>query len=248
MAIHVFADLNELGIAFAERWIELTEQAITARGHFHVALTGGSTPKHLYETLASADFSGRVDWQRVHIYFGDERCVPPDHTDSNFRMAYETLLSRVPIPAQQIHRIQGELADAQEAARAYACLLSAHLPKSVDDNVQFDLVLLGLGPDGHIASLFPATPILKERKRLAAAVFVEKLKSWRISVTLPVIDNARQILMLVAGQTKAKIVRLALEKESQLPPLPVQMLVPAGNMDWYLDRAAAQELTGDHLS
>ncbi len=248
MTIRVFADLNELGIAFAQRWVNLAEQAIAARGHFHVALTGGSTPRHLYETLALPEFADCVAWQHVHIYFGDERCVPPDHPDSNFRMANEALLWHIPIPAGQIHRMQGELPDVHEAARAYAELLAAHVPKSADGNVQFDVMLLGLGADGHIASLFPSPPMLREREQLAAAVYVEKLRAWRISVTLQAINNAKQILMLVAGEAKAEIVRLALEKEPQSPPLPVQMLAPAGGMDWYLDQAAAQHLTGGHLS
>ncbi|MEO5574493.1 MAG: 6-phosphogluconolactonase [Gammaproteobacteria bacterium] len=247
MTIRVFTDLQILGIGFAERWIALSEQAIAERGQFHVALTGGSTPRHLYETLARPEFADRVVWQYVHIYFGDERCVPPDHTDSNFRMANETLLRHIPIPAGQIHRMQGELPDAHEAARAYAELLVAHAPKSADGNVQFDLVLLGLGPDGHIASLFLATPILQERKQLAAAVYVEKLDSWRISVTLPVINNARQMLMLATGVGKAEIVKRALASEPQSPPLPVQMLAPAGTMDWYLDADAAQLINGHHL-
>jgi len=233
MTVHVSADLSELSAACAERWINLAGRAIAARGHFHAALTGGATPRKLYE---------------MHIYFGDERCVPPDHPDSNFRMAHEALLRYVPIPAQQIHRMQGELPDAHAAAQAYAELLVAHAPASADGNVQFDLVLLGLGTDGHIASLFPATPVLQERKQLAAAVYVGKLQSWRISLTLPVINNAGQILMLVASEGKAEIVRLALEKEPQSPPLPVQMIAPAGGMDWYLDQAAAQQLTGRHLS
>ena len=248
MTIRVFSDQQKLGIAFAERWIILSDQVIAARGQFHVALTGGSTPRRLYEILASAEFVDRVAWRQVHIYFGDERCVPPDHVDSNFRMANEALLRHVPIPAEQIHRMQGEISDAHEAARAYVDILVTHAPIGADGNVKFDLVLLGLGTDGHIASLFPATPILQEREQLAAAVYVEKLQSWRISVTLPTINNARQILMLVAGEAKAEIVRLALEKEPQSPPLPVQMIAPAGGMDWYLDQAAAQQIAGNHLS
>lgn len=240
MTVHVFADLEELSVAFVERWIALSAQAIAARGRFHVALTGGSTPKHLYEKMASAEFADRVDWQRVAIYFGDERCVPPDHVDSNFRMANEALLQYVPIPAQQIYRMPGESADAREGAQRYAEILAAHVPKSTDGNVQFDLVLLGLGPDGHIASLFPFTSALYERKQLVVAIYVEKLQAWRISLTLPVIENAREILMLVAGESKAEIVGQALASEPQTPPLPVQMIVPAGNRDWYLDKAAAK--------
>lgn len=244
MTIHVFADLDELSIAFVERWINLAEQAIAARSQFHVALTGGSTPKLLYAMLAKADFADRVDWRHVHIYFGDERCVPPDHSDSNFRMANNALLRHVPIPAEQIHRMPGESSNAHQGARSYAEVLTAQAPKSSDGTAQFDLVLLGLGADGHIASLFPSTQALQENELSVVAVYVEKLQAWRISVTLPVINNARQILMLAGGNSKAEIVSRALAEKLQTPPLPVQMIVPKGAMDWYLDRSAARQLQG----
>jgi 6-phosphogluconolactonase len=244
MTTHIFADLEELSIAFAERWIDLALKAITVRGQFHVALTGGSTPKHLYERLASAKFADHLDWRRVHIYFGDERCVPPDHSDSNFCMANEVFLRHVPIPSGQIQRMHGESLDAWGAARSYAEILARQAPKSADGNVQFDLILLGLGPDGHVASLFPSTQALQECDQSVVAIYVEKLQAWRISVTLPVINNAREILMLVAGEGKAEIVSRALAKKRQSPPLPVQMISPSGGMEWYLDKAAARQLSG----
>ncbi len=242
MTIHIYPDPDALSVAFARRWIELVEQAIAARGQFHVALTGGSTPQRLYERLATAEFAERVDWQQVHIYFGDERCVPPDHPDSNYRMANEALLRHVPIPPAKIHRMQGELPDARASAQSYMEILHAQVPESANGLAQFDLLLLGLGPDGHIASLFPFTAALAERSQLATAVYVDKLQAWRISLTLPVINNAKQIQMLVAGESKAEIVRRALAQQPETPPLPVQMIQPAGVLEWYLDQAAAQQL------
>ena len=241
---HIHADVTDVVRAAAQEWIVLAAHAIAARGAFHVALSGGTTPRALYQCLASAEFSGACDWQRVHIWFGDERTVPPHHPDSNYHMAQEALLRHVPLI--HIHRMQGELSDAQQAACAYQAQMAAHMPlvseaPSATAVPQFDLMLLGLGPDGHVASLFPDTPILAERSRWVAAVFVEKLNAWRISLTLPVIDNARHTMLLVAGAGKAEIVG-----EIFSPPpetgarYPVEMINPGVAMDWYLDTAAAK--------
>ncbi len=258
--IRISADLEALSTAAASRWVALAAEAIAARGEFHVALSGGATPRRLYERLAAAPFAREIDWSCVHIYFTDERCVPPDHQDSNFHMASEALLRHVLIPPEQIHRIGISLAYIRQDAAAYAELLRKHLPKSVAPGVlppatlvrpctskesmpQFDLVLLGLGPDGHIASLFPAAGIaVTEREdRYAVAVYVDRLKAWRISLSLPVIAHARHILMLAAGEEKAGIVRRALDAPES-PPLPVQRLQPVHEMEWYLDQAAAAQL------
>ncbi|MEW6353915.1 MAG: 6-phosphogluconolactonase [Pseudomonadota bacterium] len=240
-AVFIYADLDELSAQAAARWVALAGQAIAARGWFHVALSGGSTPRHLYERLARAEFAARVDWRRVHIYFGDERCVAPDHPDSNFRMAREALLQHVPIPAAQVHRIETEQGDPRAAAYAYEQTLLRHMP-APHGRVQCDLMLLGLGPDGHTASLFPDTPILNERERLVAAVYVEKLQAWRISMTFPMIDHSRHILVMVAGRDKADVVRQALRGDTRAPRLPVQMIEAEGDVEWYMDRAAAQQL------
>ena len=237
--IRIFADLDTLSTAAARRWAELAGQALASRGQFHVALSGGSTPRSLFERLVSADFIGQVDWQHVHIYFGDERCVPPNHPDSNFRMAHEALLSHVAIPATQIHRMKAELPNAHEAAAEYQQVLTAQLPRSPAGTPRFDLVLLGLGPDGHIASLFPDTPILQERQRLTAAVYVDQLQAWRISVTFPMINNASNILLMATGETKAEPLRRVFANDTHTPLLPVQMIQPQGRMEWYLDESAA---------
>ncbi|MEQ6340999.1 MAG: 6-phosphogluconolactonase [Gammaproteobacteria bacterium] len=237
--VHIYNGVDALSRAAAQRWIELADQAIQARGQFHIALSGGTTPRSLYERLTAPEFAGRVDWRHVHVWFGDERSVPPDHPDSNYRMACEALLSHVPIPPTQVHRIEAEK---DGAAQAYEALITASIPSPVAGVAQFDLILLGLGPDGHVASLFPDTAILQERIRQVAAVYVDKLNTWRISLTLPVIDNARHIMIFVAGAGKAEIMRQILTEDPRTVPYPVQMIRPAGMFDWYLDAAAAQAL------
>jgi len=224
--------------AAAQRWITLADSAIIARGKFHVALSGGSTPRALYRRLAHPPFAKRIAWERVHVYFGDERTVPPDHPDSNFRMAKEALLDHVPVPPSQIHRIEGEAEDPHAAAVKYTRTLTRNLPLSAQGVAQFDLLLLGVGRDGHIASLFPGTPVLHERARLVEAVRVEKLDTWRITITLPVIDHARHVLILVSGEDKAPILRDVFAAR-HTPPFPVQLINPQGALEWHLDQSAA---------
>jgi len=236
--LRIHADANSLIEAVAARWLEIANEAISARGKFHVALSGGSTPRSLYRLLALSTFAERIPWDRVHIYFGDERTVPPDHNDSNFHMAKEALLDHVAIPLAHIHRIKGELEDPHDAAGAYTRELTTNLPLSAQGVVQFDLLLLGVGRDGHIASLFPATPVLHERARLVEAVYVENLDSWRITLTLPVIDHARHVLILVSGDAKAPIIRDVFATR-RTPPYPVQLINPLGMLEWHLDQAAA---------
>ncbi|RMD80510.1 MAG: 6-phosphogluconolactonase [Gammaproteobacteria bacterium] len=239
--LRIHPDPEALARAVAERWIQLAEEAVRARGRFHVALAGGSTPRRLYALLAQPPYRDRVPWQQVHVFFGDERCVPPDHPDSNYRMAREALLDHVPIPPGQVHRIEGEAEDPAEAATRYARLLTAELPLSAQGVVQFDLILLGMGADGHTASLFPGTPILRERARLVEAVYVERLGSWRISITLPVIEHAHHVLFMVTGKEKAATVREVFTNR-RTPPYPVQLIHPRGELEWHLDQAAASEL------
>ena len=249
---HIHADVADAVRAAAHEWVVLAAQAIAARGGFHVALSGGTTPRALYECLASAEFSAQIDWPRVHIWFGDERAVPPQHPDSNYRMAHDALLCHVPVLPAHIHRMQGEQDNVHDAATAYQAQLAACLslsgsrpdPMQITGVPQFDLMLLGLGPDGHVASLFPETPILTERTRWVAAVFVEKLNAWRISLTLPVINNARYIMVLVAGAGKAEIVGEIFSARTKTSGrYPVEMIHSDAIMNWYLDAAAAQYIT-----
>lgn len=239
--LRLFADVDALNHAAAQRWVQLAASAIGARGKFHVALSGGSTPRALYRRLALPEFAERVAWDRVHIYFGDERAVPPDHPDSNYRMAKEALLDHVPIPSAQVHRIEGERSEVHEAATKYSQLLATRLPLSSQGVVQFDLLLLGVGADGHVASLFPGTPVLHERARFAEAVYVKKLESWRITVTLPVIDHARHVAVLISGGNKAQVLH-DVERGRRSPPYPVQLINPHGVLEWFVDAAAASLL------
>ncbi|MFA7095685.1 MAG: 6-phosphogluconolactonase [Gammaproteobacteria bacterium] len=242
--VHIHPDPQSLTLAAAQRWLALARQSIAARGQFHVALSGGSTPQALYETLARPEFAQEVDWGAVHVYFGDERAVPPTHPDNNYRMAELALLRHVPIPPGQIHRMAADdPANIQENAAAYERELRAALPRDPDEMPVFDLILLGLGPDGHIASLFPGTAALHERERLVTAVYVEKFQAWRMTLTFPIIDRARHLMPLVSGRGKAEVVRQVLGTRDPGPePLPVQRLRPAGTLEWHLDAAAAELL------
>jgi 6-phosphogluconolactonase len=239
--IQVFADGEAISLAAAKTVVELANQAIKARGAFHLALSGGSTPKRLYQHLASKAFSDQVDWSQVHIYFGDERSVAPDHADSNYRMACEAMLKSLPIPSTQVHRMRGESEDLVQAAQQYGEVLMQHLPKQ-DGWPVFDLVLLGMGDDGHTASLFPGTTALDEQRRPVTEVYVPQLSTWRITLTYPVINHARQVLLLVAGASKTDRLYEVLI-EAPAGTYPVMLVKPKqGELDWYLDEAAAAKL------
>lgn len=245
--IHIHPDPESLSLAAARRWIALAKQACARHGAFHVALSGGSTPRALYTALARPEFASQVDWQRVHIYFGDERAVPPTHPDNNYRMADLALLRHVPIPPGQVHPMDARPDRIEQGAKAYERLLRTALPKDTDDIPVFDLVLLGIGTDGHVASLFPHTSALPEQKRLVAAVYVDKLQTWRMTVTFPLLNRARHTVLLATGHGKAEVIRQALQDRprDEKEPLPVQRLRPAGAMEWHLDAEAAALLTAE---
>jgi 6-phosphogluconolactonase len=241
-SVRVYPDAYTQMIEAASRWVELAEEAIAERGVFHVALSGGRTPARLYERLAHPDTATQVDWSRIHAWWSDERSVPLDHPDSNYRMAFEMWLRRVPIPGDHIHPIVARPDSIHDDARRYAALLRALLPSNADGVPVFDLVLLGLGNDGHIASLFPDTSILQEREEPVAAVYVERLEAWRVSLTFPVINAARHIMVLVSGEDKAEIVHRVLVETPNEPRLPAQRLDPQREVEWHLDQAAAERL------
>jgi len=240
--IHIHASVSDLNQALVSRWSDIAHQAINERGSFHVALAGGSTPKQLYQSLASQESSTSLPWDKTHIYFGDERCVPPDHEDSNFNMANHAMLKQVPLPEENIHRMSGENPDHDDAACEYQKIIEQYLS---DDNhgYHFDLVLLGLGPDGHIASLFPGTEILNINDRLVAAVYVEKFDSWRLSLTFPVIKQAHHILLAAAGSGKIDIINQVLHINDLTCNYPVQQI--SSLIEWHLDRDAASSLIND---
>lgn len=235
----IFPDPDRLAAAAAARWLELCRAACSARGAFHVALSGGSTPKRLYQLLAHPERQADIAWPKIHLYFGDERAVPPDHADSNYRMVREALLEHVAIPPQNVQRMAAEPGRIEANAADYANLLRRQLPQDAGGTPVFDLILLGMGADGHTCSLFPGTPILEERARCVAPVYVEHLHSWRLSLTYPVLDAARQLLFLVSGPDKAAMLRQICRGAAAVP---VQGIQPRGAVAWYLDSSAAMEL------
>ena len=237
---HVYPDLETLSRNLASRWLDHARQCIAERGAAHLVLAGGGTPRRLYEELARPEHRGQLDWSRVHLYFGDERCVPPDHPDSNYRMARTALLEQVPIPTAQVHPILADISSIRLDAARYAGVLRQHAPTGPQGLPCFDLVLLGLGEDGHTASLFPGTCILHEQERPVAAVYVPQLKSWRISLTYPALRQARALWILAAGAAKADILgRIWREPAAGLP---VQALTDLETLEWHLDEAAAEQI------
>ncbi len=233
-------DVNVLCDSVIKRIIECAKMAIDQSGVFHFALAGGSTPKVVFERLATPEFSTQIDWQKTHIWFGDERCVPAEHTDSNYRMANQALLSLVDLPETNIHRIPGEL-EPEQAVQHYTNELKQHITSTSKGFPVLDLMLQGLGPDGHTASLFPGTPVLEVIDQLVTAVYVEKMDSWRVSVTFPVLNAAQNLLFLVAGAGKAEIIKDIFQRSNNTRQLyPVEMLNSTGSVEWFLDEAAAK--------
>lgn len=223
----------------AARLAKLAQEAIASRRRFSIVLSGGSTPGVLYRLLAGEPYRAQLPWEHIHLFWGDERSVPPDDPASNYQLAHESLLARVPIPPQNIHRVQGEL-EAGAAARAYERTLQDYF---CGPQTRFDLVLLGLGDDGHTASLFPESAALGERERPAAAVeaHYQDRPARRVTLTLPAINSARQVWFLVTGSAKAGIVKEVLEGPDR--GLPAQQVRPkAGQLLWILDEAAASRL------
>lgn len=227
----ILADAPSLIEAAAEQFVSVARAAIAKRGVFYVALAGGSTPKGLYQKLATSPYVEQIDWSRVHLFFGDERCVLPSHDDSNFKMANEAMIAHVPIPQANVHRMPTEEGVAPEVAIRYCRKMKAVLQEQ-----PLDLVLLGLGPDGHIASLFPETAAL-DATTMTTSLYVEKFASWRVTMTYPTINAARQVIVFIAGEAKAQIVHDIMTDAVQ--GLPVQRLEPQGEYYWYMDKAAA---------
>jgi 6-phosphogluconolactonase len=235
--IIVCRNLDEAARVAAEQFVALAGPAIGRTGRFTVALSGGSTPRPLYARLAADHYRRLIDWPRVHFFWGDERCVPPDHPDSNFRAAEETLLARVPVAASNIHRMNGE-GDSAEAAVNYEQELRGFFAPAPGALPRFDLILLGIGEDGHTASLFPGTAALDEAQRWVAAVYVEKLESHRLTLTLPVINAAAQVTFLVAGSAKGVVLRQILSRAEV--DLPAARVRPAGgSLVWIITEDAA---------
>jgi 6-phosphogluconolactonase len=239
----VLADLAAVAREAADRLAALARESIAAHEAFAVALSGGSTPRALFEVLASADYRDRVEWGRALVFWSDERCVPPDHLDSNYRLARQALLSKVAIAPGNAHRLRGEI-DPGQAALEYEQIIRREVTAPTTGGVPtFDLILLGMGPDGHTASLFPGTAALREEARLVAANFVPRLNAHRLTFTPPLINAAANVMFMVAGSGKAETLRAVLEGEHQPDGLPAQIVSPAnGRLTWLVDRAAASQL------
>lgn len=234
---------EDVALEAAERVVRIGEEAVALFDRYSLVLSGGATPRLLYEMLARQPFAPWLDWAKVEVFFADERCVPPDHPDSNYRMARETLLSQVPIPGDNVYRIRGEI-EPEEAAKEYGLLLKEKFADAGPD-----LILLGMGEDGHTASLFPGTDALNETKHRAVVNYVERSttgRSWRVTMTAPFINRARHVIVLVTGANKAARVSEVLEGPRDPWRLPVQLVAPAsGTLTWLLDSAAAGMQSSD---
>lgn len=239
--IEVLASAADLFHAAAEEFVRAARTAIGAQGRFTVALSGGSTPKALYSLLAT-NYAGFA-WNRIFLFFGDERHVPPTDPESNYRMVNESLLTKIAIPAENVFRVPAEDPDAAAAASEYEAQLRRFFELKSGELPRFDLILLGLGPDGHTASLFPDSPALNEESRLVVANWVAKFNAHRITFTFPVLNRAAEVTFLASGADKADMVRQVLEGKNT-PLLPSQRVQPSdGKLLWMLDEAAAAKLT-----
>jgi 6-phosphogluconolactonase len=234
---------QDLFHAAAEEVLHEAAEAVKEHGRFTIALSGGSTPRNLYALIA-ANASTVLPWPQMFFFWSDERYVPHDHPDSNYRMAFESLLSRVPVPRANIFPVPTEMNDPAAAAEAYESTLRKFFAVSSGEIPRFDLILLGMGPDGHTASLFPETAALQEKSRLVVSNWVPKLTANRITFTLPLLNAARSVLFLVSGMDKAAALREVLEGKSPAEKYPSRMVQPKdGKVIWLVDRAAASELS-----
>jgi 6-phosphogluconolactonase len=240
--IRIFATTQDLFQAAAAQFVVLATEAVRERGRFTVALSGGSTPRSLFSLLA-APYQSEVPWKRTFFFWGDERHVPPDDPESNYRMARESLLSKIPAPPENVFRVHAEEADAAQAAELYEQDLRRFFALKPGEFPRFDLIHLGMGPDGHTASLFPATAVLNEKARLVVANWVPKFNTYRLTMTLPVLNNAANVTFLAAGADKAEAVHQVLEGSGAGDQFPSKLIAPpSGKLVWMIDEAAAAKL------
>lgn len=255
--VRIYRDSDELALKAARLFARLADQYVIGCGKFTVALSGGSTPNAMFSVLAAEPFLDTVPWSSIYFFWGDERCVPPDHPDSNYRMTNEALLSKVSVPTENIFRIPADLPDPERAAEEYAATLTRFFlagpganrtgTAPLSDVPRFDLVFLGMGPDGHTASLFPHTTALQAGEQIAVANYVEKFKAHRITLTAATINNARNVTFLAAGEDKAETLRNVLEGSYQPDVYPSQLIRPRnGTLLWLVDEAAARLLADQH--
>jgi len=241
MYIATYPDNDTLSHQAAQLIVRLAAESVVTHGRFAVALAGGSTPRKLYSLLANEPYRRQIDWALVEVFWGDERCVPVDDAESNFRMAQEAFLSKVPIAENQIHRMHADWPDRDAAAQAY--VIEMRRVFGTDGIPSFDLIQLGLGPEGHTASLFPHQAALHEQERLVMPVRTPKPPPDRLTFTPPLLNAARHVLFLVTGSDKADAVHEVIEGEYNPDEYPAQIVHPPhGEVTWMLDTAAASKL------
>lgn len=239
VVIQVYPDKEAMSRAAAELFVEQAGQALRLRGRFCVALSGGNTPRRMYELLAQPPFRDRVAWAQVQVFWGDERCVPADDPRSNAHLARQVWLDQVPISPQQIHPVSGNLPP-EAAARAYEALLKSFF---AGQPPSFDLIFLGLGEDGHTASLFPDHEVLNEQVRWAAEVYLAETDLPRVTLTFPLINQAAVVALLVTGAAKARVLKEVLQGPREPRRLPAQLVHPqSGALFWLVDQEAASQL------
>jgi 6-phosphogluconolactonase len=245
LRIEIVPDREALSRVAADEFCARAREAIDDHGRFSVALSGGSTPRDFYALLANPDapYCSQLAWDKIHFFWGDERHVPPDHAESNYRMANEAMLSKAPVPSDNVHRILAEMPDADAAAQAYEEELRRFFRPDEGRRPRFDLALMGLGPDGHTASLFPQTPALHEKQRWVMENWVQKLHTDRITLTVPVLCNAAHVLFLVAGADKAVALRDVLHGPYHPDQWPAQIFRNcSAHVVWLIDQLAARQL------
>lgn len=241
--IRIFPDAEALSKAAAAEFVRCAGEAVAARGRFTLALSGGSTPKRLYQLLTTEPSRSQINWDRVEFFWGDERCVPPEHKDSNYRMAREAMLAHLPIPQEHIHRMEAERSDRDAAARDYEAVLARVFGASSGaEPPALDLILMGMGPDGHTASLFPHTQALDETRRWVVPNHVPQLHTDRMTLTRPILNRGREVLFLVAGADKAERLAEVLAGPADTKRLPSQSIQPEGQLVWFVESAAASRL------
>jgi len=243
--IRILADGAAIAQRAAQEFVQAAAAAVRAKGFFNVALAGGSTPKALYSLLVNdSALRLQVPWDKIHLFFGDERHVAPDHPDSNFRMATEAMISKSPLKPEQVTRIKGEFPDADQAAFEYEKALREYFKLKGSEYPRFDLLLAGMGNEGHTLSLFPGTKALHADGRIAVRNWVGKLYAERITLTAPAASNAAQVIFMVTGADKAPALKAVLEGPFEPEQLPAQLLQPKkGKLLWLVDTAAGSMLS-----
>jgi len=252
MQLHIFENINELSKRVADWMIEHINNTLQQQDRFTLVLSGGSTPKKLHELLSSDDYKNEIDWSKLHIFWGDERFVPFNDDRSNSKMCFDTLLNNVPVPKEQIHKIQTENITPEDSAKAYEEVLKKYFPEAASPQLQttnyklqtFDLVLLGMGDDGHTLSLFPGkTEVIHETKKLCTSLWLESQNMYRVTLTHPIVNYSAAVAFLVTGSGKAKALHEVLKGNYNPDVYPSQIVKPTnGELHWFVDEAAASLL------